>query len=171
MASHLQTRHSQCEPMLAVLDCLRRLQANLTELTWATQQCISAEWLAMTGYWLLHGAINALITTFLAMHCEVFCGLGQVAVIDRRQCIQHNGLLIDIAQLAAASMISGLPSYGIIIKPFRSFSTFNLRKMCQIVSVKSSFKVGDLRSAKDPHRSMSLFRRREVSAAAMVQPA
>ena len=43
VASHLQTRHSQCEPMLAVLDCLRRLQTNLTELTLATQQCISAE--------------------------------------------------------------------------------------------------------------------------------
>ena len=116
--------------MLAVLDCLRRLQANLTELTWATQQCISAEWLAMTGYWLLHGAINALITTFLAMHCEVFCGLGQVAVIDRRQCIEHNGLLIDIAQLAAASMISGLPSYDIIIKPFRSFSIKPIWEKC-----------------------------------------
>lgn len=50
---------------------------------------------------------------FLAMHCEVFCGLGQVAVIDRRQCIQHNGLLTGIAQLAA-SMISGLQSYGIM---------------------------------------------------------
>lgn len=86
------------------------------------------------------------------MPCEVFCGLGQVAVIDRRQCIQHNGLLIDIAQLAA-SMISELSSYGItasLSNHVRLFSTFNLRNMCQIVSVKSSFKVGDLRSAKDP---------------------
>lgn len=102
----------------------------------------------MTGYdWLLAASwCYKCITTFLAMHCEVFGGLGQVAVIDRRQCIQHNGLLSNIAKLAAASMISGLPSYGITIKHYqtiygRLFSTFNLRKMCQTVSVKSSFKV------------------------------
>ena len=47
--------------MLAVLHCLRRLQANLTELTLATELVASHvqnDWirLPITGYWLLHSA-------------------------------------------------------------------------------------------------------------------